>query len=73
MGVTLSSTGTMQCKTDSVNIGDMAALFELITNKSVTTRACLIYFTRYSVSDYMFRLSSLDHHQVVSYYLFIFI
>jgi len=28
----------------------------------------MIYFTRCSLSDYMFRLSSLGHHQVVSLY-----
>jgi len=28
----------------------------------------MIYFTRRSLSDYMFRLSSLGHHQVVSLY-----
>jgi len=32
------------------------------------TRAGMIYFTRRSLSDYMFRLSSLGHHQVVSLY-----
>jgi len=29
----------------------------------------MIYFTRFSLSDYMFRLSSVGHHQVVSFYL----
>jgi len=28
----------------------------------------MIYFTRCSLSDYIFRLSSLGHHQVVSLY-----
>jgi len=37
-------------------------------SKSDTTTACMIYFTRCSLSDYMFRLSSLGHHQVVSLY-----
>jgi len=35
---------------------------------SVTTRACMIYFTRCRLSDYMFLLSSLGHHQIVSLY-----
>jgi len=37
-------------------------------SKSDTTRAFVIYFARCSLSDYMFRLFSLGHRQVLSLY-----